>query len=242
MIQFKQVYKDYYNTRALDDINLQIEDGEIFGIVGESGSGKSTLLRMINALDFPTAGQVMVDGVDPHQLKRQELRGFRKHIGMIFQHVNLLRNRTVAENISLPLQLHHYEHPLTVDDVLDFVGLADKRDVYPSDLSGGQQQRIGIAQALISRPRILLCDEPTSALDARMRDSVVDVLKKAHAEFGMTLVIVTHELEVIQALAQRTCILEEGKVRDIVDITHNTATDTSKSYYERVLEVLAFGS
>lgn len=239
MIEFKHVSKQFNHHLALDDLSFRIDEGEIFGIVGESGSGKSTLLRMINGLESPTSGEVKVNGVNPHQLKRQDLRSFRKEIGMMFQHANLLQMQTVKQNVELPLKLHRYEKALSIDEVLAFVGLTHKKDAYPSQLSGGQLQRVGLAQALIKRPRLLLCDEPTSALDAKMRDSVIDVLKKAQEAFNMTLVIVTHELEVIQSLATRTCILEGGRVRDIINVPVNTPIDTTKSYYDRVLEVLA---
>lgn len=239
MIEFNQVSKQFPNHLALNNVSFTIDQGDIFGVVGESGSGKSTLLRMINALETPTKGIVTVEGVSPHLMNRKDLRTFRKNIGMIFQQSNLLHMQTVQQNIELPLKLHNYKETLSVDDILEFVGLTDKRHAYPSQLSGGERQRVGLAQALIKMPHILLCDEPTSALDAKMRDSVIEVLKKAHEEFNTTIVLVTHELEVIQSLATRTCILERGQIRDIVEVSVNTSVDTSKSYYDRVMEALA---
>lgn len=223
---------------AVDDISLTVEDHEIFGIIGESGAGKSTLIRFINALETPDSGQVIVDGVDVMSLDKQGLRHFRKDIGMIFQQFNLLNNKTVAENVALALEIHQYDNPLSVDEVLNFVGLSDKADHYPTQLSGGQKQRVGIARALITRPKILLCDEPTSALDVTMTDEIVRVLKKAHKEFKMTIIIVTHELDVVQAMCHRTAVLQNGKLVDILDIHAQNKEVRAKTYHERVLEVL----
>lgn len=224
---------------AVDNISLKIHDQEIFGVIGESGAGKSTLVRFINALERPDSGQVKVDNVDVLSLSKRELQQYRKDIGMIFQQFNLLNNKTVAENVSLALEIHQYGNPLSVDDVLNFVGLSDKKNHYPSQLSGGQKQRVGIARALITRPKILLCDEPTSALDATMTDEIVSVLKKAHAKFNMTIVVVSHELDVIKAMCNRTAVLENGKLVDILEIQATDQIPESKSYHDRVLEVLA---
>lgn len=244
VIELSQVSKYYQGQngtfKAVDDITLTVKSNEIFGVIGESGAGKSTLLRFINALEQPDEGQVIVDGVLVQDLSSKGLRTFRKDIGMIFQQFNLLENKTVMENICLPLELHHYSAPLSVDEVLDFVGLRDKRDYYPSQLSGGQKQRVGIARALITRPKLLLCDEPTSALDANMRDEIVAVLAKAHQKFGTTIVIVTHELEVIKALCHRAAIMDSGKLVDVIDITRTEDIKTIKSYHQRVLEVLDY--
>lgn len=223
---------------AVDNISLSIKDQEVFGVVGESGAGKSTLVRFINALERPDSGQVLVDNVEVMSLSKGELQYFRKDIGMIFQQFNLLNNKTVAENVHLALEIHPYDDPLSVDEVLSFVGLSDKKDHYPSQLSGGQKQRVGIARALVTRPKILLCDEPTSALDAKMTDEIVSVLKRAHAKFNMTIVIVTHELDVIKAMCHRTAILEHGKLVDVLDIKESDYIPEAKSYHDRVLEVL----
>ena len=223
---------------AVDNISLSIKDQEVFGVVGESGAGKSTLVRFINALERPDSGQVLVDNVEVMSLSKGELQYFRKDIGMIFQQFNLLNNKTVAENVHLALEIHPYDDPLSVDEVLSFVGLSDKKDHYPSQLSGGQKQRVGIARALVTRPKILLCDEPTSALDAKMTDEIVSVLKRAHAKFNMTIVIVTHELDVIKAMCHRTAILEHGKLVDVLDIKESDYMPEAKSYHDRVLGVL----
>lgn len=245
MIEFKQVAKEFMNSgnriQALDQVTLTIQDQEIFGLVGESGAGKSTLLRFINALERPTSGQVVVDDVSVNELSAKELRTFRKDISMVFQQFNLLNNKTVAENVALPLSLHKYDNPLTVDEVLGFVGLADKGNHYPSQLSGGQKQRVGIARALITRPKFLLADEPTSALDTRTTGEIVKVLKAAYDAYPMTMIVVTHELEVIKALCQGAAILENGQVSQVLAVQSDiqAVSDNSQSYAQQVLEVLA---
>ena len=199
------------------------------------------MLRFINALERPTSGQVVVDDVSVNELSAKELRTFRKDISMVFQQFNLLNNKTVAENVALPLSLHKYDNPLTVDEVLGFVGLADKGNHYPSQLSGGQKQRVGIARALITRPKFLLADEPTSALDTRTTGEIVKVLKAAYDAYPMTMIVVTHELEVIKALCQRAAILENGQVSQVLAVQSDiqAVSDNSQSYAQQVLEVLA---
>lgn len=224
--------------KAIDNVSLTISDKEIFGIIGESGAGKSTLMRFINALETPDSGRVIVDGIDVSTLNKNGLRKHQKDIGMIFQHFNLLNNKSVEENIKLPLELHNYKNSLPIDDVIKFVGLDDKRNNYPAELSGGEKQRVGIARALVTRPKILLCDEPTSALDENTTDEIVDVLRKAQNEFNMTVVIVTHELNVIKQLCHRAAVLENGRLIDTIDVHHSVQERSDQSYYARVLEVL----
>ncbi|GAB3067963.1 methionine ABC transporter ATP-binding protein [Salinicoccus sesuvii] len=242
MIEMMGVSKSFLGKegqfKAVDDVNVSIREREIFGIIGESGAGKSTLMRFINALETPDSGQVIVGGATVNKLKGRNLRNHQKDIGMIFQHFNLLANKTVMDNILLPLKLHKYDQALTIDEVLNFTGLADKRDSYPAELSGGQKQRVGIARALITRPRILLCDEPTSALDENTTYEITDVLNKARDEYDMTVVIVTHELGVIKALCHRAAVLEKGKLVDTIDIVRESGPRSSQSYYERIMEVL----
>lgn len=242
MIQLRNVSKQYQGEngifKAVDDISLSIERNEIFGVIGESGAGKSTLLRFINGLEVPDAGSVHVDGNNIHELNKKDLRLYQKRVGMIFQQFNLLSNKTVEENIRLPLELHRYEDTLPIDQILEFVGLSDKRHHYPSQLSGGQKQRVGIARALIIRPDILLCDEPTSALDQNTTQGIVDLLKRAHEKYGMTVVIVTHELEVIKSLCQRAAILEKGKLLETIQVKQQDQQQTFKTYYQQALEVL----
>lgn len=242
MIELKNISKNYLIQgqahRAIDGLSLTIQTGDFYGIVGESGAGKSTLLRFINLLEVPSQGQVLIDGEDIVTFPPAALRQKRKSMSMVFQHFNLLNNKTVRNNITLPLDLFAYQSPLSAEDVLDFVGLADKANAYPHQLSGGQKQRIGIARALITKPKILLCDEPTSALDASRKDEIAYLLHRAHQEFKMTIVLVTHELDLVQQLCQRVAILEQGKL--VKTFTHqpHLAAKAHHSYSQRVLEVL----
>lgn len=242
MIELNGVVKQYQGRdgpfNALNDISVHIKKSEKFGIIGESGSGKSTLLRMINALETPDEGTVTVDGDNVGSLSPKQLRKYRKKIGMIFQQFNLLNNKTVLENITLPLKLHKFESALDIEEVLSFVGLSGKKDNYPGQLSGGQKQRVGIARALITNPKILLCDEPTSALDEKTTDEIVSVLRRAHEVYGMTIVVVTHELNVIKQLCDRTLVLEEGSIIDTIDIKQTSHVLSDASYYDRIVEVL----
>lgn len=242
MIRFDNLTKNFVSSqgqvKALDQISLTIKQNESFGIIGESGAGKSTLLRMINGLELPSSGQVLVGGKDLSQLTEKELNGHRTQIGMIFQHYNLLNNKTVAENVRLPLDIHHYHETLDVEEALDFVGLSNKKNAYPSQLSGGQKQRVGIARALITKPQILLCDEPTSALDLSTTNDIVQVLDKVNREFDMTVVIVTHELDVIKRLCSRSAILEDGRLLDLIDVKNQPEDEGYDSYHSRALEVL----
>lgn len=241
MIQLSGVTKEFSSEHgkvlALDDVSLEIKRNEKFGIIGESGSGKSTLLRLINGLETVDTGTVTVANKDVTALKGKAMREFRKNISMIFQQFNLLNNITVEENILLPLKLHRYESALDIEEALSFTGLSQKRQSYPRELSGGQKQRVGIARALITNPDILLCDEPTSALDERTTDEIVEVLKNAHEVYGMTIVIVTHELEVIKKLADRTLVLEAGKVMNTIKVKKQESVVSKLSYYDRIIEV-----
>lgn len=242
MIELNGVVKQYQGRdgpfNALNDISVHIKKSEKFGIIGQSGSGKSTLLRMINALETPDEGTVTVDGDNVGSLSPKQLRKYRKKIGMIFQQFNLLNNKTVLENITLPLKLHKFESALDIEEVLSFVGLSGKKDNYPGQLSGGQKQRVGIARALITNPKILLCDEPTSALDEKTTDEIVSVLRRAHEVYGMTIVVVTHELNVIKQLCDRTLVLEEGNIIDTIDIKQTSHVLSDASYYDRIVEML----
>lgn len=247
MIQFNEVTKKFPKNNdetvtAISDVTLKINEHERFGIIGESGAGKSTLLRFINALEQPDEGVVSVDGQNIQNLHKKELRLHRKQVSMIFQQFNLLNNKTVEENIQMPLDLHNYPESIPMDTLLDFVGLTEKRGRYPTELSGGEMQRVGIARALITRPKILLCDEPTSSLDLNTTQEIVDVLKKAHETFSMTIVIVTHELDVIKELCTRAAVLENGKLMDILTIQPPEKQKQYTSYHERVMEVLGNGN
>lgn len=207
---------------AVAPISLDIAQGQVFGLIGRSGAGKSTLLRMINLLERPDNGQVLIDGRDLTQLSAPELRLARQNLGMIFQQFNLLQNATVYENVAFPLTLHgkfgRKELKSRVHECLELVGLTDKAGHYPAQLSGGQKQRVAIARALAPRPQVMLCDEPTSALDAETTRSVLGTLRDINEKLGVTIVIVTHELSVVQALCTRVAVLEHGELVEAFDI------------------------
>lgn len=203
------------NIDAVKDVNITINDGEIYGIIGFSGAGKSTLVRCINLLERPDSGRVIVNGTDLLTLSEKELRMQRKHIGMIFQQFNLMASRTVAQNVSLPLErleLSKEAIQERVKELLDFVELGEKADNYPSQLSGGQKQRVAIARALATKPDILLCDEATSALDPQTTKSILDLLVKLNKQLGITVVVITHEMQVIKRICHRVAVMEKGRL------------------------------
>jgi len=200
---------------AIDGVDLDIEAGDVFGIIGYSGAGKSTLVRLINALEPATSGSIVVDGTEITTLPESKLRELRLGIGMIFQQFNLFNSKTVRRNISYPLEVAkrpRAEVRSRVDELLKFVGLSDKADNYPDQLSGGQKQRVGIARALATSPRILLADEATSALDPETTQEVLALLKQVNRDLGVTIIVITHEMEVIQSLATKVAVMEGGKV------------------------------
>jgi D-methionine transport system ATP-binding protein len=224
-IRFEQLGHRYPSAHgdvdALVDIDFEIAAGEIFGIIGRSGAGKSTLVRTINMLEKPRTGRVLVNGEDLSQLGERALAQARRRIGMIFQHFNLLSSATVADNIGLPLRIAGVPKAQIrqkVDSLLELVGLSDKRDVYPARLSGGQKQRVGIARALVHDPEILLCDEATSALDPETTASILQLLRDINRRLGLTVVLITHEMEVIRAACDRVAVLERGRLAEIGDV------------------------
>ena len=219
MIQLEHISKSFVTAsgtvHAVQDVNLQIGEGEIFGIIGFSGAGKSTLVRCINLLERPTEGRVIVDGEDLTAMDLKKLREVRKKIGMIFQHFNLLRSRTVFQNIAFPLKksgLSKAEKEKKIESLLELVGLSDKKDAYPSQLSGGQKQRVAIARALANDPKVLLCDEATSALDPQTTQSILKLLKQVNETLGITIVLITHEMAVVKDICDRVAIMEQGRV------------------------------
>ncbi|HWC23692.1 MAG TPA: methionine ABC transporter ATP-binding protein [Flexivirga sp.] len=200
---------------ALSDVDLEIHRGEIFAVIGYSGAGKSTLVRLINGLERVTSGSVTVDGVDITKLRGKPLRAIRRRIGMIFQQFNLMRSRTVFGNVAYPLQLaglSRVEQEDRVAELLSFVGLLDKAWAYPEELSGGQKQRVGIARALASEPDLLLADESTSALDPETTQDVLALLRRVNEQFGITIVVITHEMDVVRTIADRVAVLDSGRV------------------------------
>lgn len=227
MIQLSNVSKYFESDKgkvdAVRDVNLTIEDGEIFGIIGFSGAGKSTLVRCINLLERPTSGKVILNDIDLMELGEKELRNVRKKIGMIFQHFNLMKSRTVYENIAYPLRgrsLNKEEIDKKVKELLKLVELEDKGNSYPSHLSGGQKQRVAIARALATDPEVLLCDEATSALDPQTTKAILKLLKEVNEKFGITIVIITHEMNVIKEICDRVAVMENGQVVEKGDVFH----------------------
>ena len=222
MIEIKNVSKTFKSKEAhvdaLKNVTLTIDKGDIFGIIGYSGAGKSTLLRCINGLEVPTSGEVLLLGQDITQLKEKELRHIRKKIGMIFQHFNLMHSKTVFENIAYPLKSQKLGKSTIVNrvkDLLRLVDLEDKVNSYPSQLSGGQKQRVAIARALATNPEILLCDEATSALDPQTTQSILALLKKINKELGITIVLITHQMEVIKEICNKIAVMEHGCVLEV---------------------------
>ena len=206
---------DRAGAAALDGVSLTVTRGEIFGVIGPSGAGKSTLIRLINALERPTAGRIEIEGIDVGTLSPVKLRALRRRIGMIFQNFGLLSSRTVADNVAFPLKLagiHRAERDARVSALLDRVGLSDHAKKYPAQLSGGQKQRVGIARALATDPDVLLCDEATSALDPEATRSVLALLRQLNQDLGLTIVLITHEMDVVRAVCDRVAVLDAGKV------------------------------
>ncbi|WP_018118433.1 methionine ABC transporter ATP-binding protein [Corynebacterium mastitidis] len=203
------------DTTAVDGVTLTVEPGEILGVIGYSGAGKSTLVRLINGLDQATSGQLLLDGTDVVGMSERQLRGVRSKIGMIFQQFNLFSSRTAAGNIEYPLKLAGVpkeERKRRVEELLSFVGLADKGGNYPEQLSGGQKQRVGIARALATNPSLLLADEATSALDPETTHDVLELLRRVNKELGITIVVITHEMEVVRSIADKVAVMEGGRV------------------------------
>jgi len=206
---------------AARDIDLRVEEGDVFGIVGYSGAGKSTLVRVMNLLQRPSSGDIVVNGQKLLELKPKELRSARKKIGMIFQHFNLMKSRTVYDNVLYPLKssrMPKADKDRKVRELLELVGLSDKLASYPSQLSGGQKQRVAIARALANEPRILLCDEATSALDPKTTLSILDLLRDLNRKLGLTIVIITHEMQVVKEICNKVAVMEEGAIVEQGDI------------------------
>ena len=236
-----KVYEGANRVEALKDISLTIEKGQIYGIIGQSGAGKSTLIRCINMLEAPTSGSVIVDGTDLTKLSASELRKARKHIGMIFQHFNLLSSRTVYDNVAFPLELQglsQAEIKERITPILDIVGLSDRVNNYPSQLSGGQKQRVGIARALASNPKVLLCDEATSALDPQTTESILELLKDINERMGLTIVLITHEMQVIREICDRVAVIEGGVILEegsTLEVFTNPKKPTTKDFVGSVV-------
>lgn len=236
MIEIKNLSKTFETkdgtVEALKDVNIDVRDGDIFGIIGMSGAGKSTLVRCINVLERPTSGSVIIDGEDVSKLSEKELRAVRRKVTMIFQGFNLLMQRTCLKNICFPLELagvKKVEAETRAKELLEIVGLPDKANAYPSQLSGGQQQRIAIARALATDPKVLLCDEATSALDPKTTQSILALIKEINEKTGITVVVITHQMSVVEQICNRVAILDGGKVAEIGDVGKIFATPQSEA-------------
>ncbi|WP_280739083.1 MULTISPECIES: ATP-binding cassette domain-containing protein [unclassified Enterococcus] len=227
---------------AVNGVSLTIEQGDVYGIVGYSGAGKSTLVRLLNGLELPTSGDVIIQGENIATFSQSKLRNFRKKVGMIFQHFNLLWSRTVLENIELPLELagvaksQRKERAL---ELLDLVGLQGRGDAYPAQLSGGQKQRVGIARALANNPDILLCDEATSALDPQTTDEVLELLAKINRELNLTIILITHEMHVVRKICNKVAVMELGSVVEsgsVSNVFRNPQQAVTKRFVQQELQ------
>jgi D-methionine transport system ATP-binding protein len=246
MISIKDVQKVFPSKqgqlKAVDDVNLEIKEGEIFGVIGYSGAGKSTLIRMLNGLELPTAGSVTVAGRVISKIRGSELRKARQEISMIFQHFNLLWSRTVSDNIAFPLEIAGVKGPQRkkkVAELVKLVGLEGRENAYPSQLSGGQKQRVGIARALANNPKVLLCDEATSALDPQTTDSILELLVDINKRLGLTIVLITHEMHVIRKICHQVAVMESGKVVElgsVLDVFKHPQQPITKRFVQQVTE------
>ncbi|WP_066291238.1 methionine ABC transporter ATP-binding protein [Bacillus sp. FJAT-29937] len=246
MISIKNAKKIYATKQgqvtAVDNVNLEINEGEIFGVIGYSGAGKSTLIRMLNGLEIPSSGNVVVANNKVSHIKGKSLRKARQDISMIFQHFNLLWSRTVRQNIAFPLEIAGVakeERLKRVDELIKLVGLEGREDAYPSQLSGGQKQRVGIARALANNPKVLLCDEATSALDPETTDSILELLVDINERLGLTIVLITHEMHVIRKICHRVAVMESGKIVEIgpvLEVFKNPKEPITKRFLQQVTE------
>ncbi|OLR65556.1 methionine ABC transporter ATP-binding protein [Peptoniphilus porci] len=244
MIEVRNLVKEFKTEegtfRAIDDISFKVKRGEIFGVIGLSGAGKSTLVRCINRLEEPTRGDILVDGKSIINLSEKELRSARKDMGMIFQHFNLFMQKTVAENIAYPLEISSKdkgEIEKRVEELLNFIDLREKKNSYPSELSGGQKQRVAIARAIATNPSILLSDEGTSALDPANTESVLNLLKKIVKEFNMTIVMITHQMEVAKEICDRIAVMQNGKIieeNETKELFRNPKSSVTRSFIKNL--------
>ena len=247
MIKLKEIYKAFptkdKEVQALKNVSLTINEGDIFGVIGYSGAGKSTLIRIINLLEVPDSGEVEVDGISLLNISKKELRGVRTNIGMIFQGFNLMDSIDVYNNIAAPLKNLKWKKEAIeekVNSLLKLVGLEDKKHAYPNQLSGGQKQRVAIARALSSDPKILLCDEATSALDPNTTQSILELLKQIHDQLKITIVIITHQMEVVKNICNRIAIMDQGEIKeqgDIIDIFTSPQSAIAKDFVYHSLSI-----
>ncbi|SDS54316.1 methionine ABC transporter ATP-binding protein [Corynebacterium timonense] len=241
-ITFRDVTKTFGpDFRALDSVTLDVPEGSVYGVVGTSGAGKSTLIRMVNGLEKPTSGTVTVLGSEPARLSGGDLRAFRRTVSMVFQNYNLLESRTVSENVAMPLVLAGVKRSAISERVaatLEMVGLTERADHKPRQLSGGQRQRVGIARALVTEPRLLLCDEPTSALDPLTTSQILDLIARINNDLGVTVLIITHQMDVIARLADRVAVLDSGAVLEngtVADVFARPRTPLAARFVDTVI-------
>lgn len=246
MISIQKVNKIFPSKQgpltAVNNVNLEINEGEIYGVIGYSGAGKSTLIRMLNGLEIPTGGSITVAGREISKIRGKELRKARQEISMIFQHFNLLWSRTVTENIAFPLEIAGIkgaERAKRVNELIKLVGLEGRENAYPSQLSGGQKQRVGIARALANNPKVLLCDEATSALDPQTTDQILDLLVDINKRLGLTIVLITHEMHVIRKICHHVAVMEGGHVVEegsVLEVFKNPQQTITKRFVQQVTE------
>ncbi len=242
MIHLQQITKTFHTKsatiKALCDINLTVAPGEICGVIGRSGAGKSTLIRCVNLLERPSSGSVIVNGQNLLELNASQLRQARHQIGMVFQHFNLLSSRTVYRNVAFQLELlgkSKAEIERSVVPLLELTGLSDKRSMYPQQLSGGQKQRVAIARALVTNPSVLLCDEMTSALDPQTTRSILALVKKINREFGLSILLITHEMQVIKTISDHVVVIDEGKIvenSDVISLFQDPQSEVARQFVQ----------
>lgn len=245
ILEAKGLRKEFFKNRALDGVSLEVKKGDIFGIIGSSGAGKSTLLRCLSSLESNFEGEVVFFGEPFHFSKKEVLKGQRKRLGMIFQHFHLLNSRTVEENVALPLEIGGKEDKQRVVELLRLVGLEYKAKSYPLRLSGGEKQRVAIARALVQNPEVLFCDEATSSLDPKTTLEILDLLQKLNKELGITIILITHEMDVIRRICNKVAVMSKGKIIEVgstLDICSSPKDPLTKSLMQNSAHVLDLSS
>lgn len=246
VLELKKVSKTYGACRALSNVNLTVSAGDVYGIIGQSGAGKSTLLRCMSSMEMPSEGDVLFKGISLKTARKKSLRTIRREMGMIFQHFNLFNSRTAKENIAYPLEIANIarsERERIVEDLLNRVRLSDKKDVYPAFLSGGQKQRVGIARALACNPSILFCDEATSSLDPTATQQVLQLLKMLKEQLGLTIVLITHEMDVVRQICTKVAVLDQGSIVEqgsVVNVFSNPQSDIARKFLQQTVHEIPF--
>ena len=234
MYKLENVSKKYRGKFVVENLSFSVASGSITGIVGKSGSGKTTLLKLLNFIEKPTEGKIIFDEQEINKLSKKVIRKYKERIGMVFQHYNLLNNLNVYQNIALPLKIINAENEDRVKELIQFVGLEDKMNDYPSKLSGGEKQRVALARSLVRNPDILLCDEATSSLDENNTEEIIKMLKKINKEYSITIIFVTHELSVVKQLCEEVFVMEDGQLLDIIENKNKSIEKNTGTYLENV--------